>query len=167
MHASRFDWQNPGALFSLHWQETSDNTCFLCFLLLERWIWNLGLRPGIWILGVLERDRAGERWQRGSEWAVLSWFYLTHWEWVHQLVSLWTIQTLLETPCLLREDIGGAKKGRLQSHRSTGRSRNSEEGYTWRDVHRVSGSLLLVLLSSANFFKLNTFIFWIMQILQE
>lgn len=142
MHARGSDWQNPGALFSLLWQETSGDTCCLCFLLLERWIWNLGLRPGIWILRVLERDRAGEGWQRGSEWAVLSWFYLTHWEWVPQLASLWTIQTLLEAPCLLREDIGGAKRAAYRSTGVIGRSPNTEERYMWRDMHRVSGLLL-------------------------
>lgn len=116
----------------------------------------------------LEGDRAGEGWQRGSEWAVSSWFYLTHWEWVDQLASLWIIQTLLEAPCFLREDFWGQKKDRSPSHRSRGRSRNSEERYMWRDVHRVSGSLLFLHLISANvIIKLNTVVFWAMPFLQE
>lgn len=125
----------------------------MLLVFLTAWEMNLEFGPETRNLNPrgLEGDRAGEGWQRGSEWAVLSWFYLTYWEWVHQLASLWTIQTLLEAPCSLRKDFGGAKKGRSQRHSSRKRSRNSEERYMWRDVHRVSGSLLFVHFSSANF----------------
>lgn len=113
-----------------------DKQRHMLLVFLTAWEMNLEFGPETRNLNPrgLEWDRAGKGWQRGSEWVVLSRFYLTHWEWVDQLASLWTIQTLLEVPCLLQEDFWGQKKDRSPSHRSRGRSRNSEERDTCEGI---------------------------------